>query len=195
MRNSDPHRAWTFRQDSVASSGGFDRDAPPPLSGFETNFDPHAGTISSAALDQQLQAELDATGEAFRREQEEHATRANKIALDARGARPSIRKLRAGVPRKTRSCANSAKNGEGAATAQLDRVARQAEELEEKLARLTTNIPSHATGVVDPEGTLVDRNPIGASSVAGMLRVRSEPHGWKSRSPTTKRKKLPSCSV
>src|SRR6266851_6709576 len=40
-------------------------------SGFETNFDPHAGTISSAALDERLQAEVTATSEELRREQEQ----------------------------------------------------------------------------------------------------------------------------
>src|SRR6266496_1337521 len=43
---------------------------PPPAAmtqptGLQTNFDPLAGTISSAALDEQLQEQLSATGEAF----------------------------------------------------------------------------------------------------------------------------------
>src|SRR5262249_1914569 len=43
----------------------------PRKTGYETNFDPEAGTISSSVLDEELQRELTATGEAFRREQQE----------------------------------------------------------------------------------------------------------------------------
>lgn len=150
----------------VASTG----ETPATPSGFETNFDPNAGTISSAALDDQLQAEVNATGEAFRREQEEKTRYAREqIALDirerSRTDQESARK-RAAEAEKLRKEREERDDEERRQREQLDRVARQAEELEEKLARLTTNIPVHSTGMVDPEGTLVQQRPVAAPAIA-----------------------------
>jgi len=140
-------------------------ETPATPSGFETNFDPHAGTISAAAMDQQeLQAQLQATGEAFRREQDDKTRYAREqIALDARERgrvdQEAARK-RAEEEEKQRKEREEREDEERRQRAQLERVARQAEQLEEKLARLTTSIPMQATGVIDPEGTLVHRSSI-----------------------------------
>src|ERR1700682_3799105 len=140
-------------------------------SGYETNFDPHAGTISAAGMDQQqLQAELAEAGEALKRDHEEKTRYAREqIALDAqersRTDQEAARK-RAEEEEKLRKAREEREEKEQQQREQLERVARQAEELEQKLARLTTNIPRQATGVVDPEGTLVHQ---GASTAAAVV--------------------------
>jgi len=144
-------------------------ETPATPSGFETNFDPHAGTISSAALDEQMQAELSATGEAFRREQAEKTRYAREqIALDVRERGRTDQEA---ARRRAEQDEKERRQHE-----QLDRVARVAEELEEKLARLTTNVPLQQTGVVDPEGTLIHQG--GIATAAG-AHASSHRVGWQ----------------
>lgn len=136
-------------------------DSPVLPTGFETNFDPHAGTISATGLDQQqLQAELNATNQALKKEQEDKTRYAREqIALDARersrADQESARK-RTEEEEKLRKEREEMERRQHEA---LDRVARQAEQLEEKLARLTTNIPFQSTGV-DHGGTLVNQGAL-----------------------------------
>src|SRR5215472_12488021 len=75
-----------------------------PTAGQQTNFDPHAGTISSQSLDVEEQKKIAITGQELRRE-----TLARAEEEDER---------------------------ERARQAQIDRVERQAKELEQKLAQL-----------------------------------------------------------
>jgi serine/threonine-protein kinase len=179
--------SYTPQQQRPASTGDLSPatstgQAPAAPTGFETNFetnvgtnyDPHAGTISATGLDEQLQADLQATGEAFRREQDEKTRYAREqIALDAKERSRTDREAalkRAGEEEKLRKEREAREEKERQQREQLDRVARQAEELEERLARLTTNIPGQTTGGLDPEGTLIHRGPptaVGAGSLPG----------------------------
>ena len=133
---------------------------PTNPSGYETNFDPHAGTISAIALDpQQLQAQVAASEEASREHEEKTRFAREQIALDAeersRTDREAARK-RAEEEEKLRKEREEREEKERLQQEQLERVARQAEELEEKLARLTTSVPFQGTAVVDLDGTLIN---------------------------------------
>jgi serine/threonine-protein kinase len=121
-----------------------------PATGFQTNFDPLAGTISSAALDAQLQEQLSATGAAFRQEQEDKARFAREELAREAEARQRVAEAAARKQREE----EAREEKERRQSEQLERVARQAEELEEKLARLAVSMPPPtATAVIDPEAT------------------------------------------
>ena len=116
-------------------------------SGFETNFDQQAGRISAAALGEQLKQQQ-TTGEALKREQE-HKERFAREEL-AREAEQRNRKRaeESGLERKERQ---EREEKDRQHREQLDRVARQAEQLEEKFARLATSMVPAGAAVVDPE--------------------------------------------
>jgi serine/threonine protein kinase/formylglycine-generating enzyme required for sulfatase activity len=131
-------------------------------SGFETNFDPLAGTISSAQLDEEFKQQVAITGAAFKQEQ----------AAKERFARQEL--AREAEERKRRQAAEdegqrkereAREEKERLQREQLDRVARQAEELEEKLARLTTSIPQQTGTGFDSEVTHLAQPGVAGQSV------------------------------
>jgi formylglycine-generating enzyme required for sulfatase activity/serine/threonine protein kinase len=133
-------------------------------SGFETNFDPHAGTISSSALDEQLQQQLSTTSEAIKRERADKERFArDELAREEeqrqRTAEQDARK-RAEEDERQRKEREEREEKDRKHREQLDRVARQAEELEEKLARLATSMVPHDTAAIDPEATQVHQRTI-----------------------------------
>ena len=140
--------------------------ATPPASitqptGLKTNFDPLAGTISSSALDEEMQKQLSATGEAFRREQEER----DRIAREEL-AREAEARGRAEQEERLRKEKEEREEKERQQREQLERVARQAAELEEKLARLATSMPPQAAAaVIDPEATQVQQRAVATTAV------------------------------
>lgn len=151
--------AGTASKTAALASAAANPQTPGPT-GFETNFDPHAGTISSAGLDpNQLQAQL-AASEAAQREHEEKTRFAREqIALDARERSRTdqeAERKRTAEEERLRKEREEREEKERLQQEQLDRVARQAEELEEKLARLTMGGPGQGTAVVDPDGTLIN---------------------------------------
>jgi formylglycine-generating enzyme required for sulfatase activity/serine/threonine protein kinase len=140
---------------------------PPPAAmtqptGLQTNFDPLAGTVSSSALDEQLQEQLSATGEAFRREQQEKQRFAQQELAREAEARKRVEEEAARKRReeeeRLRKEQEEREQRERQQREQLERVARQAEELEEKLARLAISMPPPTTAaVIDPEATQLQR--------------------------------------
>ena len=140
-------------------SGPYDTQPPAAADspGLQTNFDPLAGTISSAALDAQLQEQLNATGEAFRREQEDKQRFAREeLAREAearqRVAEEAARKQREEDEQELKARRQSET---------MARVAKQAEELEERLARLSVSMPPpSSTGVIDPDATQVHQQTV-----------------------------------
>jgi formylglycine-generating enzyme required for sulfatase activity/serine/threonine protein kinase len=163
----DPNRT-IMEPGPGASTGSITR-----VGGFETKFDPHLGPISSSALDH-----VSATGEAFRREQEEKERFAREqLARDAdarRMAEEEAARKRAEEKeerlRKERE-EREEREEQGRQREQLERVTRQAEELEEKIARLTTIIPQ-TTAVIDPHsgqvhGATMATSPVGNNSYPG----------------------------
>lgn len=145
---------------TAALSNNSNSTTPTNPSGYETKFDPQAGTISAIALDpEQLQAQLAANEEARREHEEKTRFAREQIALDAeersRTDREAARK-RAEEEEKGRKEREERDEKERLQQEQLERVARQAEELEEKFARLTTNTPLRGTAVVDLAGTLIN---------------------------------------
>ena len=144
----DPHQTIVSAP-QVATTG--------PLSptGFETNFDPLAGTISSAALDEQLKQQLSTTGEAYKREQEAKERFAREeLAREAEGrkhAEEEAARKRTEEDERQRKEREEREEKDRQHREQLDRVARQAEELEEKLARLATSMVPQGAAVIAPE--------------------------------------------
>src|SRR3989454_680771 len=120
--------------------------------GFETNFDPKAGTISGTSLHEQLKQQVSITGDAYKREQEAKERFAREELAreaDERKRRRTEEDERQLKEREERDEKDRQQRE------QLDRVARQAEQLEEKLARLTTSVPPPSAAVMDPEATQV----------------------------------------
>lgn len=184
----DPNQTITAPHVPAAPTTGVARKT-----GYETNFDPHAGTISSAALDEQLQQQLSATGEAFRREQQEKERAAREeLAREAEARRLSeadaVRR-RAEDAEQLRKEREEREAKEKQQREQLERVARQAEELEEKLARLSTSMTSGSaavmdSAVIDPEVTRVQQRATVAAAGAGSFAGGRSAAGWQ-QSPAT----------
>jgi formylglycine-generating enzyme required for sulfatase activity/serine/threonine protein kinase len=106
--------------------------------GFETNFDPTAGVISSHALGEEVR-------ERAEKERIEREELTRKAEAQRRAEEETARK-------KTEEAERLRKQlEERESKERLDRVARQAEELEQKLARLTHSIPEQTTAVVDTD--------------------------------------------
>jgi formylglycine-generating enzyme required for sulfatase activity/serine/threonine protein kinase len=149
---------------------------PPPAAmthptGLQTNFDPLAGTVSSSALDEQLQEQLSATGEAFRREQQEKQRFARQELAREAEARKGVeqeaaRKRREEEEERLRKEQAEREQRERQQREQLERVSRQAEELEEKLARLAISMPPPTTAaVIDPEATQLQQRAVTTQAV------------------------------
>jgi serine/threonine protein kinase/formylglycine-generating enzyme required for sulfatase activity len=163
----DPNKTVVATPTAPASGSASVPGSQTQGSGFETKYDPLSG--AGGSLSDQFKQQASITGEAFEREQaaKERFAR-EELARDAEARK---RRLSAEEEwqRKERE-EREAKDRQH--REQLDRVARQAEQLEEKLARLTTNIPRPGAGVIDPEATQVGQGTmpiqvIGDSSVPG----------------------------
>ena len=161
---------------------------PPPAAmtqptGLQTNFDPLAGTVSSAALDEQLQEQLSATGEAFRREQEEKQRFAQQELAREAEARKRVEEEAARKRReeeRLRKEQEEREQRERQQREQLERVARQAEELEEKLARLAISMPPATTAaVIDPEVTQLQQRPVTTQAVGNNSFAGATEAGWQ----------------
>ncbi|MCU1266597.1 MAG: hypothetical protein JWM21_2915 [Acidobacteria bacterium] len=133
-------------------------------SGFETKYDP-VPRRGVPGLDDQFKQQASIMGEALEREEKAKERFAREeLARDA-----EARKRRVGEDDERQRSERLEREQH---REQLDRVARVAEELEEKLARLTTSIPGPRTAVLDPEATQVQQHTmpiqmIGDSSLAG----------------------------
>lgn len=137
--------------------------------GHKTAFDPNAGTISSSALDEEIQQQLNATGEAFRREQQQREQFArdelDREAEARKKADEEAARKRAEEEERLRREREEREEKERQQRDQLERVALQAQQLEEKLARLGASVPPQATAVIDPEATQVQQRVVGAPEV------------------------------
>jgi formylglycine-generating enzyme required for sulfatase activity/serine/threonine protein kinase len=125
----------------------------------EPAFDSLAGTINSA-LDGEVQEEISTAAEAYRWEQEQRDRVAREELAreaDARRAAEADRVRKRGEE-EDRLAKEKAEREEQERKhrEQLDRVARQASDLEERLSRLATSMPPHAT-VIDPEATQISK--------------------------------------
>jgi formylglycine-generating enzyme required for sulfatase activity/serine/threonine protein kinase len=134
-------------------------------SGFETKYDPLSGGSGPIGQDEQFKQQASIMGEALEREQQAKERFAREEL--ARDADARERRLGEDTERQRKERLEREQHRE-----QLDRVARQAEELEEKLARLTTSMPPPRAAVLDPEATQVGQRTmpiqmIGDSSVPG----------------------------
>src|SRR6266550_2317076 len=145
----DPNK--TIVSPASASPAGAVTRSP---TGFETNFDSQAGRITAAALEDHLkQAAI--TGDAFQREQDAK----ERFAREELAREAEERKRRLGAEdQRQRKDREEREEKDRHHREQLDRVARQAEELEEKLARLTTSMPRQGAAVLDPEATQVQQH-------------------------------------
>ncbi len=137
-------------------------------------FDSLAGTINSAALDGEVREEISTAAEAHRWEQEQRDRVAREeIAREAEARRAAeaerVRKRKEEEDRLAKEKADREEQ-ERKHREQLDRVARQASDLEERLSRLATSMPPHAT-VIDPEATQISqkikREQVGNNSFSG----------------------------
>ncbi len=124
-------------------------------SGFETKYDPLSGGSLAPGMDEQLRKQASITGEAFEREQKAKERFAREEL--ARDAEARKRKLGEEDARQRKERLEREEK-DRLHKEQLDRVARQAEELEEKLARLSTSIPGHRSDVLDPDATQVQQH-------------------------------------
>lgn len=139
----------------------------------EPAFDTLAGTINSAALDGEVREEISTAAEAHRWEQEQRDRVAREeIAREAEERRAAeaerVRKRKEEEDRLAKEAADREEQ-ERKHREQLDRVARQASDLEERLSRLATSMPPHAT-VIDPEATQISqkvkREQVGNNSLS-----------------------------
>ncbi len=126
----------------------------------EPAFDSMAGTINSAALDGEVRGELSTAPEAHRWEQAQRDRVAREeLAREAEGRRTMeaerVRKRKDEEDRVAKEKADREEQ-ERKHREQLERVARQASDLEERLARLATSMPPHATAI-DPEATQISQ--------------------------------------
>src|SRR5260370_22753436 len=148
---------------------------------FTTSFDSLAGTVSSSALDQELQQQLSDTAAAHRREQEER----ERVAREELAGETEARRLpQEEADRKRREEEERFRRErverdeiERKQHEKLERMALQAQELEDRLERLATSMPPQNT-LVDPEATRVQENVIRTqmgSSFPGVQPVKGQP--------------------
>jgi serine/threonine-protein kinase len=121
----------------------------------QPTFDSMAGTVSSASMGSEAQAEV---AEAYRLEQEQKERIAREELAREAEARHKLeeeasRKRREEEERE-RQAQEEREARERQQREQMERVERQAKELEERLARLATSMPPQV-GVLDPEATQV----------------------------------------
>jgi serine/threonine protein kinase/formylglycine-generating enzyme required for sulfatase activity len=126
----------------------------------EPAFDSMVGTMSAAALDGETRAEISTAAESHRWEQEqrdrvarEEIAREEEARAALQAERVRIRKEQEDHLAKERA---DREEQERRHQEQLERVARQASDLEERLARLATSVPPQAT-VLDPEATRISQ--------------------------------------
>src|SRR5712691_6389913 len=126
----------------------------------ESAFDSMAGTISSAALGEEAQQQISASREAYEREQELRESIAREeLAREAEARRKveeETERKRKEQEERVRKEQEEREEQERKHREQLERVARQASDLEERLARLATSM-SPQTAVVDFEATQVEQ--------------------------------------
>jgi serine/threonine protein kinase/formylglycine-generating enzyme required for sulfatase activity len=126
----------------------------------EPAFDSMAGTINSAALDGEVRNEISTAAEAHRWEQEQRDRAArDELAREAEArSRVEAEKVRKRKEEDDRLAKERAEREEQERKHrdQLDRVARQASDLEARLARLATSMPPSAD-VLDPEVTRISQ--------------------------------------
>jgi formylglycine-generating enzyme required for sulfatase activity/serine/threonine protein kinase len=179
----DPNQTFVSAPPSIPPQG-----TTTQASGLQTNFDPHAGTISSSALDEEIQQQLSATGEAFRREQEDKELFAREELAREAGARKraeeEAERKRKEEERERKEQAEREEK-ERKQSEQLERVARQAEELEEKLARLSVSMPPPTTTLIDPDATQVQQRA-GATQAVGSNSLDATQGSWQGVAPKKK---------
>ncbi len=148
----DPNRTMMSPLSSTASSAE------------ETNysdsaFESMAGTISSAALGEEAQLQVSTAREAYEREQELRESFAREeLAREAEARRKveeETERKRKDQEERLRKEQEERDEQERKHREQLERVARQATDLEERLARLATSM-SPQTAVFDPQATQVE---------------------------------------
>lgn len=142
--------------------------------GSEPSFDSMAGTINSAVVDEDVREEISNAAEAQRWEQEQKDKAAREELAREAEARRSIEaeRVRQRKEEEDLVAAERARREEQERLhkEQLDRVARQASDLEARLARLATSVPPPST-VIDPEATQISqkikRDSVGDNSFSG----------------------------
>jgi len=188
---ADPNKTIAVSP-AISSTGS----APSPGSqtqgsGFETKYDPLSGGSGSLGQDEQFKQQASIMGEAFEREQKAKERFAREEL--AREAEARKRRLGEDDERQRKERLEREQHRE-----QLDRVARQAEELEEKLARLTTNIPKQGAAVLDPEATQVGQRTMPIQTIGDSLSSASGTT-WQQTSVITgevpERKKSPAVVI
>jgi formylglycine-generating enzyme required for sulfatase activity/serine/threonine protein kinase len=121
----------------------------------EPAFESLGGTMSSAVLDGETRAEISTAAEAHRWELERDRVAREEIAREEEARRAlEAERVRIRKEEEERSAKEKAdrEEQERRHQEQLERVARQATDLEERLARLATSVPPQAT-VLDPDAT------------------------------------------
>jgi serine/threonine-protein kinase len=135
-------------------------DAPAADTDFAASFDSLAGTVSSSALNEELQKQLSDTAAVHKREQEERDRVAREeLAREAearRKAEEEASRKRQEEEERFRKEKEERDENERRQHEKLERMALQAKELEERLERLATSMPPQ-TAVVDPEATRVQQ--------------------------------------
>jgi serine/threonine-protein kinase len=169
--NLDPNKTV------IAPFSGDTNVAIGEVSQSDSHFGSMAGTVSSAALEENAQKEI----EEARRIEQERRERAAREELEReseerRRAEEAQRKQKEEEARLQKE----REERERQQRDQMDRVERQARELEEKLARLATSMPPpHQVGVIDPEATHVHQavltRPVGHGTVPATVPVPEQP--------------------
>ena len=125
------------------------------------SFDSLAGTVSAASVDAEVQQQISSAGETYRREQEQRDRAAReeleREAEARRKQQEEAARVRKEEEERLRKEREERELKEREQSEQIERVTRQAKELEERLQRLATSMPP-ATAVVDPEATQVHKS-------------------------------------
>jgi len=140
-----------------------------------------AGTVSSSALDEQVQQQLSNTAAAHRREQEEREQVAREELARETEARRQAQEEEERKRREEEERFHRVKEErdeiERKQHEKLERMAVQAKELEDRLERLATSMPPLTT-VDDPEATRVQENvvlPQMGNSFPGVQPLKGQP--------------------
>jgi serine/threonine protein kinase len=151
----DPNKTFMSPLTPTTKQPGVEQTSP-----SEPEFDSMTGTINSPALGGEVREQISTASEAQRWEQAERdrvAREELEREAEAR-SRAAAEKSRIRKEEDERLAKEKADRDEQERKhrEQLDRVARQASDLEERLARLATSMPPHAT-VLDPEATQISQ--------------------------------------
>ncbi len=143
----DPNK--TMVSDAVPSSNtqapGLSTAVQSPVNNdtnFAASFDSLAGTVSAAALDEQLKEQLSNTAAQHRKEQEEQAR------LEAEAERRRLAEQQAQALKEQQERAAKEREQQE----KFERMAQQAKELEDRLEKLSVSISPQQTAI-DPEST------------------------------------------